>query len=267
MSRTRGTWNSKGIWAAGVALAAVLVLTAYSMLAGGDDGADAPAKSGASASPGATGAASPAPTYAAPADWTEPERWTALPRGQRTDDRGSQVGFPHTVEGAAAMAAAASATRIEGETSTTDEQLRIYHSYMGKSDQTAENAKKIDTAGQQADAALSQEMGVSAGQPLPSGAYVRGTVVGYKVVKKAADEVSVWLLTRVVQKTGETKQEDGSYTRTLLGVQWQDGDWKLTAAATSRAQQDVAGDAQPPMVAPGDAEFNTGGWTAIREAS
>ncbi|WP_327389044.1 hypothetical protein [Streptomyces sp. NBC_01207] len=225
----------------------------------------APAKGGAV--PSVSSSASPAPTYAVPDDWTEPERWTALPRGQRTDDRGSRVGFPHTVEGAASMAAAANTTRIEGEKSTADEQLRIYHSYVGKGDHSTENAKKIEEAGEQTDRTLAQEMGVSAGQPLPSGAYVRAQVVGYKVIKKSDNEVSVWLLGLVVQKNGETKKEESSYTRTLLGVQWQDGDWKLTADAIRRAQQDVASQAQPPMVAPGDEEFNAGGWTAIREAS
>lgn len=225
----------------------------------------APAKGGAV--PSVSSSASPAPTYAAPDDWTEPERWTALPRGQRTDDRGSRVGFPHTVEGAAAMAAAANTTRIEGEKSTTDEQLRIYHSYVGKADKSAQAAERVELAAGETDKALAQHMGVSPGQPLPSGAYVRAQVVGYKVIKKSPDEVSVWLLGLVVQKNGETEKEESSYTRTLLGVQWQDGDWKLTADATRRAQQDIAGQAQPPMVAPGDEEFNAGGWTAIREAS
>ncbi|MFD7915156.1 hypothetical protein ACFV30_31285 [Streptomyces sp. NPDC059752] len=246
-------------------MAAVIVLTAYAALGGDGDEVQSPAKGGAS--PSVSGSASPEATYAPPQDWTEPERWTALPRGQRPDERGSQVGFPHTAEGAAAMAAAANATRIEGEQSSVDEQLRIYRSYVGKGDQSPENAKKIEAAAKQTDATLSQEMGVSAGQPLPSGAYVRGHVVGYKVIKKAPDEVSVWLLGLVVQKNGETKTEESSYTRTLLGVQWQDGDWKLTAEATRQAQQDIAGQPQPPMVAPGDEEFNTGGWTAIREAS
>jgi hypothetical protein len=265
MSRSRGAWNTKGTWAAAVALAAVLVLTAYSLLAGDDGDSDTPAKGGAS--PSASSSASPVPTYAVPDDWTEPQRWTALPRGQRTDERGSQVGFPHTVEGAVAMLAAANTTRIEGGKSTVDEQRRIYLSYIGKGDQSAENAKKIELAAQQTDKNLAQEMGVEAGQPLPSGAYVRSHVVGYKVIKKSDDEVSVWLLGRVVQKNGETKKEEGSYTRTLIAAQWQDGDWKTTAEAVRRAQKDIAGQAQPPMVAPGDAEFNEGGWTAIREAS
>ncbi|MFD4865268.1 hypothetical protein [Streptomyces sp. NPDC058412] len=266
MSRTRGAWNTKGTWAAGVALATVLLLTAYSLLAADDGaGSEAPAKGGAS--PSASSPASPAPTYAAPEAWTEPERWVALPRGQRADERGSQVGFPHTAEGAAAMAAAASTSRIEGEKSAVDEQLRFYHSYMGKGDQSPENAKKIEQTAQQTDQNIAREMGVSAGQPLPPGAYVRSHVVGYKVIKKSPDEVSVWLLGRVVQKAGETKKEEDSYTRTLLGVQWQDGDWKVTADATRRAQTDIAGQAQPQMVAPGDEAFNEAGWTAIRDAS
>ncbi|WP_331720629.1 hypothetical protein OG851_42570 (plasmid) [Streptomyces sp. NBC_00161] len=266
MSRTRGAWNTKGMWAAGVTLAAVLALTAYSLLAGNDGGgSDTPAKG--AASPSASSPASPAPTYAPPADWTEPERWTALPRGQRTDERGSQVGFPHTVEGAVAMLAAANTTDIEGGRSTVDEQMRIYHSYAGKADQSAQAAERVKAAAQQTDKTLAQEMGVSEGQPLPAGAYVRAHVIGYKVIKKSDGEVSVWLLDRVVQKNGETQKEEGSYTRTLLAAQWQDGDWKMTADAIRQAQKDTAGQAQPPIVAPGDEEFNNGGWTAIRSAS
>ncbi|MFJ6501385.1 hypothetical protein OG280_41300 (plasmid) [Streptomyces virginiae] len=265
MSRTRGTWNTKGTWFAGVALAGVIVLTAYAALGGDGDEAQSPAKGGAV--PSVSGSASPEATYAPPQDWTEPERWTALPRGQRPDERGSQVGFPHTAEGAVAMAAAANNTRIEGEKSTADEQLRIYHSYAGKGDKSGQAMERVELAAGETDKALAQDMGVGPGQPLPSGAYVRSQVVGYKVIKKSPDEVSVWLLGLVVQKNGETKKEESSYTRTLLGVQWQDGDWKLTADAIRRAQQDVTGQAQPPMVAPGDEEFNAGGWTAIREAS
>ncbi|WP_330335805.1 hypothetical protein OHS33_39420 (plasmid) [Streptomyces sp. NBC_00536] len=266
MSRTRGTWNTKGTWAAGVLLAVVILLTGYAALVGDGDEAQTPAKGGG-ASPSVSGAASPEATYAPPQDWTEPQRWTALPRGQRTDDRGSQVGFPHTAEGAVAMTAAGNTTRVEGDHSTVDEQVRIYNSYLGKGDQSAQAAEQIKLNAQASDKTLAQEAGVPAGQPLPSGAYVRTHVVGYKVIKKSADEVTVWLLARVVQKAGETAEEKGSYTRTLAGAQWQDGDWKLTAAATIRAQQDTVGQSEPAMVAPGDDAFNDAGWTAIREAS
>ena len=94
-------------------------------------------------------------------------------------------------------------------------------------------------------------MGVSAGLPLPPGAYVRSNVVGFKVIKKAGGEVSVWLLSRVTQKRGETAKESGSYTRTLAGAQWEGSDWKLTSAATERAQQDVQGQAAAADGGPG----------------
>ncbi|MFJ3183901.1 hypothetical protein ACIPJN_36700 [Streptomyces sp. NPDC086796] len=267
MGRNRGTWNTKGTWLAGGALAAVLALTGYVALSGSDDsGKGTPAgKGGASAS--ASASPGPSATYAPPEDWTEPNSWAALPRGKRTDDHDSQVGFPKSTEGAVAMMLAANATAIEGKKSNTAEQLRIYHSYIGKADQSATNAEQIELQAQASDKALAKQMGVDPGQPLPSGAYVRNTVVGYKIIKQSDTEVSAWLLSRVVQKDGEMKKEASSYTRTLAGAQWEDGDWKLTGDATARAQKDVQGQAQPSIVAPGDADFNGAGWTAIREAS
>ncbi|MFE9437045.1 hypothetical protein [Streptomyces sp. NPDC006640] len=267
MGGTRGTWNTKGVWIAGSALAAVLALTGYAVFSGGSDaGTDTPAgKGGASAS--APASPGPSATYAPPQDWTEPDQWAALPHGKRTDSHGSRTGFPKSTEGAVAMMAAANATAIEGEKTTVDEQLRIYRSYIGKADQTSQNAEQIELNAQSSDKELARQMGVGAGQPLPSGAYVRSTVVGYKIIKKSDGEVSAWLLSRVVQKAGEMKKESGSYTRTLAGAQWQDGDWKLTGGATERAQSVVQGQAQPRIVAPGDADFNDSGWTAIREAS
>ncbi|QDN84391.1 hypothetical protein [Streptomyces sp. RLB3-6] len=267
MGRTKGTWNTRGSWIAGAALAAVLALTGYAALSGGnDDGrGNPPGKGGSSAR--ASAAPGPSASYTQPEDWTEPDRWAALPRGTRTDSRGSAVGFPGSAEGAVAMMLAANSTAIEGETSNVDEQLRIYHSYIGKADQSSQNAEQIELNGQASDKALAKQMGVSAGSPLPSGAYVRSTVVGYKVIKKSGTEVSAWLLSRVTQKDGEMTKESGSYTRTLAGAQWENGDWKLTGDATARAQQDVQGQAQPTIVAPGDPAFNSAGWTAIRQAS
>ncbi|MEU2237267.1 hypothetical protein [Streptomyces vietnamensis] len=107
---------------AGAALLAVLALTGCGPF-GGDAGSQTPAKGGASpSSPPAVPAVQPAPepsqsstAYEAPDDWTEPERWTALPRGSRRDEEGSEVGFPHTAEGGVAMLATANTTSIEGE--------------------------------------------------------------------------------------------------------------------------------------------------------
>ncbi|MFF8293664.1 hypothetical protein ACF068_31270 [Streptomyces sp. NPDC016309] len=265
MARTRGTLNTWTTWLAGAALVAVLALTGYVMLSGEESASDTPAKGGPSA--GSSAASSPASTYAPPDEWTEPERWVALPRGQRTDEHGSEVGFPHTTEGAVAMIAASNETAMEGDKSAVDEQLRIYHSYLSKKDQSPQTAQQVELKAMQTDKDLARQTGVKPGQPLPPGAYVRSNVVGYQVIQQSADEVSVWVLTDVAQKTGETAKESGGYARLLAGARWEGGDWKLSGAATQRARQATRGESKPGMVAPGDGGFNREGWTAIREAS
>ncbi|MFB7090786.1 hypothetical protein [Streptomyces sp. NPDC056296] len=265
MSRTRGTWNTKGTWIAGVALAAVLALTGYAILSGDDGDTGPTGKGGTSAS--ASGSASPKPGYRPPDDWSEPDRWTALPGGERTDMRGSEVGFPHTAEGAVAMAAAANTTSIEGSRNSVDEQLRIYHSYVARADRSDQNAEQIELAAIQTDKALHQEMGVEAGEPLPSGAYVRSAVIGYQVVRRSENEIAAWLLFRTAQKAGEMEKESIAYGRILNAVVWEGGDWHLSGAATQRALDGLHKGQEPKIVAPGDADFNASGWTAIREAS
>ncbi|MEU5163913.1 hypothetical protein AB0G74_30455, partial [Streptomyces sp. NPDC020875] len=202
-----------------------------------------------------------------PQDWDEPVRWSALPRGERTDEWGSRVGFPKTVEGAVGMAAAANSTAIEGDVNARDEQLRIYHSYLTKANQVDSVAEEIEMTALDTDKRLARLMGVKPGQPLPAGGYLRSVVVGYKIIEQSPGEVSVWLLGRAVTKTGETAKESTDFTRTLVGVQWQDGDWKLTADSTARALRAVQGKPKPEHAAPGDPKFNAAGWTAIREAS
>ncbi|MFI0901908.1 hypothetical protein [Streptomyces sp. NPDC020983] len=271
MARTSRGWNTKGTWLAGAALAVVVALTGYAVLSGGDDDKGKPT---AKDTPTATSTArqpsvspSATATYSEPDDWTEPDRWTALPRGQRTDSGGSSVGFPQTTEGAVSMMVAANSTAIQGSTSNVDEQLRIFHSYIDKPEQTDQYADQIKQNATASDASLAQQMHVQPGQPLPSGAYLRSAVVGYQVISRSGTEVSAWLLSRVVQKDGEMTKEATSYSRTLAGAQWMDGDWRLTGAATNRAQQAVQGKAQPTIAAPGDPGFNAAGWTAIRQAS
>ncbi|MFI9801940.1 hypothetical protein [Streptomyces sp. NPDC052302] len=259
------TSSSKGIWAVSIAAAVVLGLTAYVTLSGDDEEPGPKGKGGAS--PSVSGPASPSASYRAPEDWTEPQRWAALPRGERTDNRGSETRFPHTTQGAVAMAAAANTTAIEAGRSNVDEQLRIYHSYVAKADQSPDTAEQIELQAIQTDKALHKSMSVAVGQPLPAGAYVRSNVVGFKVIKESADEVSVFLLSRVVRKDGETAEEASSYTRVVNGVRWEGGDWKLSGTVTQDALAAARRDGQPKMAAPGDEVFNRAGWTAIREAS
>lgn len=191
----------------------------------------------------------------------------ALPRGEHQDEHGSPVGFPHTTKGAVAMMAASNTTSIEGERSNADEHMRVYRSYGNPAEQNASKERKLRSYAEETDEELAREMGVSPGSPLPPGAYVRSHVVGYQVVSSAPDEVAVWVLGCVVQKNGEMEREKGSYTRTLIAVQWQDGDWKITGPATGRAMKATESKPEPEIVGPGDAAYNAAGWTAIREAS
>ncbi|MFE7599851.1 hypothetical protein [Streptomyces sp. NPDC057494] len=249
-----------------MALGAVVILTGCAALSGSGEDGEAGVKGGG-ASPSVSGAVSPVPSYSKAQDWNEPERWSVLPGGQRTDDRGSQIGFPHTPEGAVAMMAAGNTTSVEADTSAVDEQLRIYRSYLAGADQSPRAAGQVESEAKAVDKRLATSMGSAVGQPLPAGAYMRSHVIGYRIVKKSPDEVSAWILAKVVQKNGETVAEQASYQRDLVAVQWVDGDWKLTVAASQRSRQDVQGHAKPTMGAPGDAVFNAAGWTAIRGAS
>ncbi|MEU5561369.1 hypothetical protein AB0H47_35495 [Streptomyces globisporus] len=209
----------------------------------------------------------PSESYAQPEDWTDPQRWVALPRGKRTDERGSVVEFPRTTEGAVAALAAANTSVIEGSTSNVDEQLRLYYSYIAKEDQSEAAAERVELGSIDNGKAISREMGLKPGAPMPSGAYMRSHVIGYQVIDASPDQVSAWLLSRVTQKAGEMAEEKDSYTRLLLGAKWEGTDWKLSVKATRHAQEATAGKPEPKIVAPGDAAFNAAGWTAIRQAS
>jgi hypothetical protein len=254
------------MWAAGATLAAVVGLTGYLALSGSsEDSREGTAAGGAT--PGVSGPVSAAPTYQVPDDWTEPQRWAALPRGQRTDMYGSEVGFPRTTTGAVAMLVAAQSTAVDEQKSAVDEHLRVYHSYISAAEQSDSTAERVELGAMQTDKSLARDMGVKPGGPLPAGAYVRTNVVGFKLIKESSGEVSAWLLSRVAQKNGETAKETVTYTRSVVAGLWESGDWKMSAKASVAAQRQVQGQPKPAGAAPGDAKFNEAGWTAIREAS
>ncbi|MFJ4622557.1 hypothetical protein [Streptomyces sp. NPDC088812] len=245
----------------------MLALTGYVVLGGSDDGgSDAAGKGGATASASNSATASPVPDYTEPGDWTEPERWVALPQGERTDTYGSEVGFPHTTEGAVSLLVTSTNGSVEPGHSTVDVQMRLYRSYMSADDRSDENVEKIEKGAQETDKKLHQQMGVSADSELPSGSYVRTTVIGFKVIQAADDEVSTWMLAKVVTKKGELEKETAEYIRVLMAARWETEDWKLSTQASVQASQQVGSD-KPGMAVPGDEKFNEYGWTAIREAS
>lgn len=251
--------------AAGALAVAVLALAGCAMSDGGDGSPKGVGRGGSGPSVGSS--TGPKPAYTVPDGWVEPLRWAVLSRGERTDRYSSETGFPHTEQGAEAMLVVSGRTVVEGSTSVGDEQLRIFYSYITKDARTSDNAEKIELSALQSDKELHRKFGLRPGGDLPSGAYARNTAIGFKVIAKSADEVSLWLLSRVAEKAGETSKESVTYTRSLVGAEWEDGDWKLSPRVTSRAMQETQGQTKPQMVVPGDAKFNEAGWTAIREAS
>ncbi|MBV6700305.1 hypothetical protein KV557_24900 [Kitasatospora aureofaciens] len=260
-----------------MALAAVLGLTAYVALTGGDHDGPVTGQGSSTASPSPSvspGASSQAPappaatsTYSIPANWTEPARWAALPRGSQTAASGNTTGFPNTTDGAVALLVAATATNMQNQRGMLDEQLAIYNTYLAAADQNPANEAKLREKASQTDAQNRADLGLPASGPLPSGAFVRANVVGFKVIQSSPSEVTAYLLTKVSSKAGEMSPENDSYVVSALGAVWQDTDWKLSVKASSDAVAQTRGQQSPTIAAPGDARFNEAGWTAIRQAS
>lgn len=251
------------VWGAVAVAAAVVGLTGYVIVAGDDpETADSTGRGRPSAS------ASPDAEYTAPEEWDEPERWAALPRGERDDERGREVGFPHSTQGAVALLVAATTTTVEGDHTTVDEHLELMRSYYPEEDQTSYDELRATQAARMLDDKLRRQMGLSIKQEeLPPGAYARNIPIGYKIIEESEDVVTAWLLARFTVSAGETQPEKSSYTRTLLAARWDEDarDWKVAIEATQDALK--ARPAKPRIAAPGDPTFNAAGWTAIRQAS
>ncbi|MEV7595827.1 hypothetical protein AB0O91_00385 [Kitasatospora sp. NPDC089797] len=261
--RKGGRLSRSALWGAGVMLTAAVGLTGYTALAG-EEGQPSSAQPGTG--PPSPSTASPAPvpvsTYSLPATWTEPQRWLAAPRGARTSG-GRATGFPHSTDGAIGMLVASSGFDVEGSRTLVDEQLAFFTTYTAVSDQTPAREQRIRQGAAKADARARATMGLPASGPLPPGAWVRTNLVGFTLIQSQPDAVTAHLLLRTAQKAGETSPEAVSYAVGTIGVVWRDGDWKLDPAGGASPGPGSA----PEIAAPGDAAFNTQGWTAIRQAS
>ncbi|WP_369185364.1 hypothetical protein [Streptomyces sp. Y1] len=245
----------------------MLGLTGYAALVG-DDGGPAPQRHdtvSSQAPPTATTAPQPAPTYSAPPTWTEPQQWLAAPRGVRKAANGREIGFPDTTEGAIGMMVAASAIDVEGSTTLADQQLEVYSVYLVPADQSPTAEAKVRQGAERTDAATREALGLPGTGPLPSGASMRSTMIGVKPIRVTPTQVAAYVLMTVIDKGGEMVPAKTVYSMGILAAVWQDGDWKLSGQAI----KDSAAQAgqKPAIAAPGDAAFNTAGWTAIRQAS
>ncbi|MEV7028059.1 hypothetical protein [Kitasatospora sp. NPDC093558] len=251
-------------------LAAVLGLTAYAALTGGDHRTPAAIQGSqpstpVPSSPEPSASAKPVPMYSAPSTWTEPARWIAVPRGSRKAVTGREVGFPNTAEGAIGMMVAASGINVEGTTTLPEQQLAVALTYMAQEDQSSSAQERVQQGAQRTEAAARTSLGLPSSGPLPRGAFMRTTMIAFKPILVTATQVTTYVLMRVTDKAGELQEEQTIYTTGILGAAWLDGDWKLSGQAIKSAAAQAG--QKPAIAAPGDAAFNTEGWTAIRQAS
>ncbi|MBV2155074.1 hypothetical protein [Kitasatospora sp. SUK 42] len=250
-------------------LAAVLGLTGYAALVGNDSDSrvqhSGVASTSSPAAPPTTTAPQLTPTYSAPPTWTEPERWLAAPKGSRKAASGRETGFPATADGAIGMMVAASAISVEGSDTLANQQLVVYSTYMLPADQSPMAEAKVRQGAERADAGIRRALGLPSTGPLPSGAFMRTTMIGFRPIQVTPTQVAAYVLVYVTNKGGEMVPEQTVYTMGILAAVWQDGDWKLSGQATKSAIAQA--DQKPPIAAPGDAAFNAAGWTAIRQAS
>ncbi|MFE4973351.1 hypothetical protein ACFRAR_14705 [Kitasatospora sp. NPDC056651] len=252
------------LWGAGAMLAAVVGLTGYTILSH-DDRPTTPQPAAAPPSPSAVSATTvpvPVSTYSLPATWTEPDHWLAVPRGAGALS-GLEVAFPHTTAGAIGMLVACSGFDVEGSRTLVDEELTFYRTYTAAADRSADREQRIRQGAAKTDARARAAMSLPETGPLPAGAWMRSSMVGFKLVQAEPDAVTAHLLLRNARKSGGSSPESVVYVVGTVGVVWREGDWRLDpSGGASPAPATV-----PEIAAPGDAAFNAQGWTAIRQAS
>ncbi|MFG2821700.1 hypothetical protein ACGFX4_19995 [Kitasatospora sp. NPDC048365] len=245
-------------------MAAVVVLTTYSALT-----SDEQLPAATAPPPAVSASLSPKPmqSYTIPSTWTEPVRWSALPQGSGKAANGRPVGFPATTDGAMGMVLAASSIRMSGTRSLTDEHLALYDAYMPRSDRSPDRELKVRQNAAQAEAGYRKSLELPSTGPLPSGVFVQADMVGFRIIKTTPDEVLAYVVTRLSLRPGELKPESLAYQVGALGVSWRDGDWKFSISSAEHLKEQLGNSPLPAIAAPGDAAFNTLGWTAIRQAS
>ncbi|WP_030422864.1 hypothetical protein [Streptomyces sp. NRRL F-5065] len=229
-------------------VAVVLVLVAALVVIavrGGDSGNNKPA-----AAPEESITAEPTPVQTLPpdeGDYVAPVKYVALPDG--TEKAGNlPVKFPHTPEGAAAMAVTSARNAWSFDPAKIKAGILTYASarYRDAMAASAEDGAKGNR----------EFAGVPGTGPIPPGASLNAWPIGVKWAEVGSNTVDVLVLLRVTS----VSKEGASPKTTLVVVPgravWESGDWK--------------GDATDPKPLPdpvdiGSAKFNEDGWNAIQE--
>jgi hypothetical protein len=236
-----------------VAVVVILVCVVVSLVVNHDGGSSASALPGPSASATATAGASspatePAPTSTASGVYIAPANFVSLPQGSRRLN-GLPVGFPHTPQGAVAMAVASATATWTDDAAANSAAARVY-SAPGQVDQQAADA----AAGA---AALRKTFGLPATGPLPAGATLSTWPIGVQWKVLDVDTVQVSFEVRELSSPG-TGQPATSRIQATTGLMgWTtSGDWKIieTEPMSVPTPYDLGTDG-----------FNSAGWIAIQQ--
>lgn len=234
-----------------VAMVLVLVAALVVIAVRGDD-------SGNNKSPAATPTESPtagpgpAPVQTLPpdeGDYVAPAKYVALPDGA---DRVGElpVKFPHTPEGAAAMAVASSRNAWSFDPAKLKAGILAYSAAKYR-DAMAASAGDGATGNR-------EFAGVPATGAIPPGAALNAWPIGVKWAAKGSDTVNVMVLLRVTSVPKEGAEPKTTLVVVPARAVWESGDWK--------------GDPTDPMPLPdpvdiGTPKFNEDGWMAIQEGN
>ncbi|WP_158009694.1 hypothetical protein [Carbonactinospora thermoautotrophica] len=234
-----------GLLALVMVLAAAVVWLAATRPDGDAADQGAPAPAGRASAPATV---TPGAAYVAPA------RWVTLPAGAAQVDE-YPVRFPHTPEGAAALAVAA----VEyGWSLDPEHSTRVAALYAAP-----QVAQRAQAAAATMAAQWRQQLGLPTAGPVPAGAHVVARPIAVQWQAQGVDRVRVSVLAEVEQAAGEAQPARAELAAVTSDVVWvpganpNGGDWRYLLSDSPLPTP------QPAQI--GTEEFNAAGWTAIQE--
>jgi hypothetical protein len=201
-------------------------------------------------SPAATAPTPTATAAGAAAQYAPPQRWVSLPSAHSAVGGQMPTGFPDTIAGAEAFAAAVVEFGYTGSYSQAEQTAALY---------AWPTAHGAQDAAQTLAAGLRQWAGLPATGSLPTGAGVDGQPVGV-AASLAGGDVAIDVLIEVIGHASTTAAPTTAVTATRLVVVW-DGsvsDWRYVQADLPSPL---------PAAAVGTAAFNAAGWCVIEGSS
>lgn len=232
-----------------VVLVLVLVAGIIGLVVGRGGDSSSPSSAPASPAPSSSSDNEPssAPTETADGGYVAPSAWVTLPEAKGKRD-GLPVGFPHTVEGAAAAAVAAVRAGWTWDPDAAERAAGVYS--------VPSEAADMKKAARESTAASRTSVGLPGTGELPAGAHMSVAPIGVQWSDASADQVTVSVLSRIVYTTESGAAEKSQVIASSSLVVWADGDWHTKSGGNPTA---------PEPFDLGTEGFNSAGWRAIQE--